>query len=294
MRTRAYLKIISAMLIWGTLGIFTRHTGVSSSEMVLFRVVIGGVFLLVVYLFSRRHSSGSAIRRAAPLLLLSGIVMGFNWLFLFEAYRYTTVSLATVAYYCSPIIVMLLSPLLFRERVAPLRVMGIMCCLGGLVLIAGSISANSSTFKGFGFGLCAAALYAVVTLMNKYVKGLSGIEITLIQLLGAFIVMLPYCLITQDGVIYLPQSVKGAVCLIILGVVHSGIALFLYFSSLQSLPAQSAALCSYIDPGSALVFSALILDEKLSFVQIIAAVLILGGALLGELFSPHSGKRRGR
>jgi len=130
--------------------------------------------------------------------------------------------------------------------------------------------------------------------MNKYVKGLSGIEITLIQLLGAFIVMLPYCLITQDGVIYLPQSVKGAVCLIILGVVHSGIALFLYFSSLQSLPAQSAALCSYIDPGSALVFSALILDEKLSFVQIIAAVLILGGALLGELFSPHSGKRRGR
>ena len=104
--------------------------------------------------------------------------------------------------------------------------------------------------------------------------------------------MLPYCLVKGGGTLALPQSVQGAVCLVVIGVVHTGIALFLYFSSLQTLSAQSAALCSYIDPGSALVFSALILDEKLSFVQIIAAVLILGGALFGELFSPNSARRR--
>ena len=292
MRGKAYLKIIAAMLIWGTLGIFTRFIGISSGEMVLFRVVIGGFTLLLVYLFSRNHSAGRNIRRAAPLLLLSGVVMGFNWLFLFEAYKYTSVSIATVAYYCSPIIVMLLSPLFFKERIAPLRVMGILCCIIGLVLITGTISTSSSTFKGFGFGLAAAALYACVTLLNKCVKGVSGIEITLIQLLGAFIVMLPYCLVRGGGTIALPQSVQGAVCLIVIGVVHTGLALFLYFSSLQTLSAQSAALCSYIDPGSALVFSALFLNEKLSFVQIIAAVLILGGALFGELFSPNSARKR--
>ncbi|MBQ8869332.1 MAG: EamA family transporter [Oscillospiraceae bacterium] len=292
MRGKAYLKIIVAMLIWGTLGIFTRFIGISSGEMVLFRVVIGGFSLLLVYLFSKHHSSGKAIRRAAPLLLLSGVVMGFNWLFLFEAYRYTAVSIATVAYYCSPVIVMLLSPLFFKERIAPLRVMGILCCIIGLVLISGTISGGASTMKGFGFGLIAAALYACVTMLNKCVKGVLGIEITLVQLLGAFIVMLPYCLIKGGGVIALPQSLQGAVCLVILGAVHTGLALYLYFSSLQTLSAQSAALCSYIDPGSALVFSAVFLDEKLTFVQIIAAVLILGGALFGELFSPNSARKR--
>jgi len=292
MKTKGYIKIIVAMLIWGTLGLFTRQTGLASGEIVLYRVLIGGLSLAVVYLFSRNHSSGRAIRRAAPLLLLSGVVMGFNWLFLFEAYKYTTVSIATVAYYCSPVIVMLLTPVLFKERIAPLRVMGILCALLGLVLIAGTLSGTEQTIKGFLLGLAAAALYATVTMLNKFAKGISHIEITLIQLLGAFLVMLPYCLVTQGGALHLPQGVNAAVSLITLGVVHTGLALFLYFSSLQSLSAQSAALCSYIDPGSALIFSAIFLNEKMTFVQIIAAVLILGGALFGELFSPHSKGRR--
>jgi len=292
MKTRSYIKIIVAMLIWGTLGIFTRQTGVSSGEIVLYRVIIGGLSLLVVYLFSHRHSSGRAVRRAAPLLLLSGVVMGFNWLFLFEAYKYTTVSIATVAYYCSPVIVMVLTPLLFKERIAPLRIMGILCALLGLVLIAGTLSGTANTLKGFLFGLAAAALYATVTMLNKFAKGISHIEITLIQLLGAFVVMLPYCLVTGGGILHLPQGVNAIVSVIVLGVVHTGVALYLYFSSLQGLSAQSAALCSYIDPGSALIFSALFLNEKMSTVQIVAAVLILGGALFGELFSPHTSRRR--
>ena len=292
MKASAYLKIITAMLIWGTLGIFTRYIGISSSEMVLFRVLIGGVVLMILYFFSKRHSSASAFRRAAPLLLVSGAVMGFNWLFLFEAYRYTSVSLATVAYYCSPVIVLLLSPLIFKERIAPLRALGIVCCLLGLVLISGTISTDDTSLKGFGLGLVAAALYACVTIMNKFVKGLSGLETTLIQLIGAFVVMLVYCLVKGGGSIELPQTSKGMVYLIILGVVHTALALYLYFSSLKTLSAQSAALCSYIDPGSALVFSAIFLQDKLSTVQIVAAVLILGGALFGEMFSPNRAQRR--
>ena len=294
MKARSYIKIIVAMLIWGTLGIFTRQIGVSSGEIVLYRVIIGGLSLLAVYLFSRRRSSGRAVRRASLLLLLSGVCMGFNWLFLFEAYKYTTVSVATVAYYCAPIIVMILTPILFKERIAPLRVVGIISALIGLVLIMGTVSGTNADLKGFLFGLAAAALYSTVTMLNKFAKGISHIEITLIQLLGAFLVMLPYCLVTGGGVLHLPVTTSGIVSMLLLGIVHTGLALFLYFSSIQGLSAQSAALCSYIDPGSALVFSAIFLNEKMSTVQIVAAVLILGGALFGELFSPHTrGRRRG-
>ena len=291
MKTKAYIKIIVSMLIWGTLGIFTRQTGISSGEIVLYRVIIGGLSLLLVYLFSRKHSTGRMLRKAAPLLLISGICMGFNWLFLFEAYKHTTVSIATVAYYCAPVIVMLMTPLLFKEKIAPLRVLGIISALVGLVLIVGTVSGTKSDLKGFLLGLAAAALYSTVTMCNKFAKGISHIEITLIQLLGAFIVMLPYCLVTGGGVLHIPVTVNGIVSMLTLGIVHTGVALFLYFSSLQGLSAQSAALCSYIDPGSALIFSAIFLGDRMSATQIVAAVLILGGALFGEAFSP---KRQGR
>lgn len=291
MKTKAYIKIIVSMLIWGTLGIFTRQTGISSGEIVLYRVIIGGLSLLLVYLFARNHSSGRALRKAAPLLLISGICMGFNWLFLFEAYKYTSVSIATVAYYCAPVIVMLLTPILFKEKIAPFRVLGIISALVGLVLIVGTVSGTKADLKGFLFGLVAAALYSCVTMCNKFAKGIGHIEITLIQLLGAFIVMLPYCLVTGGGVLHIPMTTNGIVSMLTLGIAHTGVALFLYFSSLQGLSAQSAALCSYIDPGSALVFSAIILGDRMTVTQIIAAVLILGGALFGEVFSP---KRQGR
>ena len=291
MKTRAYISVIAAMLIWGTLGIFTRYIGLSSAEMVLFRIIIGGLFLLIIYPFTKNRASGRSFRRALPLLLLSRALMGGCWLFLFEAYRCTSVSLATVGYYLCPVIVMLLSPLLFREKIQPIRVMGIMCALAGLILIAGTFSINSLNTRGFGFALIAAVLYAAVVLMNKYVKGLSGIEITLIQLAGAFLVMLPYTLISQNFVLAFPKGRSAIICLLILGIVHTGLALLLYFTSLKSLPAQSVAILSYVDPGSALVFSALFLNERLSTVQIIAAVLILGGAFMGEVFSKKSGYR---
>ncbi len=293
MRAKAYLQIIIAMLLWGSLGYFVRMADLPSSELVLLRIVLGGFFLLAVYLFSGRHSSSAALRRAAPLLLISGVAMGLNWLFLFEAYRYTTVSLATVAYYCSPVLVTLCSPLLLHERIAPLRLLGIFSALTGLVLIAGGLSGSGANLRGFGCGLLSACFYAGVTLMNKKVRGISGIESTLLQLLGAFLVMLPYTLIEQNGVLHLPQTPRAIIAVLILGIVHSGIALFLYFSSLQTLSAQSAALCSYIDPGSALLFSALLLHEHMTRLQIVAAVLILGGALVGELFSP-TGKAQKR
>ncbi len=278
----AYIKIILAMLIWGSLGIFASNIPLESSQIVLGRICLGGLFLLVVFILKGIKSPRENLKKALPVLLVSGCLMGFNWVFLFEAYRYTSVSIATIAYYMAPIIVMAASPFVLKERITFPKFVGIALAMVGIVLTAGELGGGVNPLKGFIYGLAAAFLYACVTLLNKKVSGISGIEITLLQLLGAGVVILPYALLTNTSGWEVPGGL-GIICLIIIGIVHTGIALYLYFSAIQQLPGQTVALCSYIDPGSALVFSAVFLGDRLGFIEIIGAIMILGGAAFGEM-----------
>ena len=291
----AYIKIIIAMLIWGSLGIFIRNIPLlSSSEIVLARVVLGGIFLMIVFLAKGKRPSKGSIKKTLPFLALSGILMGFNWMFLFESYRYTTVSMATVAYYCAPIVVMIASPFMLKEKLTIYKIFGVAMAMAGLICITGNLYGGDNPVKGLGYGLMAATLYASVTLLNKKVStipniSISGIEITLIQLVSAGVVILPYTLITHQGAWVLPAGF-GLFCLFVVGIIHTGVALYLYFSSMQVLSGQSAALCSYIDPASALIFSAIILAERMTTLQLLGAILVLGGAAFGEFYKSKKNK----
>lgn len=281
---KPYFKLIVAMLIFGSLGIFVRKIPLASGEIVLARTLLGSIALFFPVILQRKKTERSILWRNLPLLVLSGVVMGLNWMFLFEAYRFTTVSAATLAYYCSPVILMLLSPLLLKETLTRYRIAGILIAMAGMWLVNGGNLEGSAPIRGLCFGLFAAVFYALLTILNKYVKGIHGMEITLVQLISASVILLPYVLISHQGPWILPSG-EGLAAVLIVGVVHTGIACYLYFSTIQQLPGQTIALFSYIDPLSALIFSALFLGERLSFLQGLGAVMILGGAAFGELYS---------
>ena len=289
MKQKAYIKLVFAMIIWGTLGPLVKQIPLASGEIVLARVILGLATLGIIYFASGGCRAGNtadryAVRKDIAILFVSGAVMGFNWVFLFEAYKYTTVSMATVSYYCAPVIVTALSPLVLGEKLTASRIAGIAAATAGMFMITGSLQGGSQPLKGVFFGLLAALFYACVTLLNKQLKGgFTGIQITIVQLFAAGIVVAPYAVINHEGAWVMPQG-AGLVCLIIVGVVHTGIVLHLYFSSMQILPGQSVAMCSYIDPVSSLLIAAAVLSEKMSIVQIIGAVLIIGGAAFGELY----------
>lgn len=289
-RLKAYIELVTAMLIWGSVGLFAKMIPMESAQIVLGRVLLGGVVLGVVYAFNKEKSSFAMVKKNISVLALSGAAMGFNWIALFEAYKYTTVSLSTIAYYCAPIVVMAASPLFLKEKITKTKAIGILAAMAGLLCITGQLDGGMDPKKGFLFGLLAAVLYASVTLLNKKASGISGMEITLMQLFAAGIVILPYAVLTnQSGWAVPPLS--GVLALLVIGVIHTGFALYLYFSSIQQLPGQTVALCSYIDPCSALVFSALFLGERMAAKDFIGAALILGGALYGELVPNRKGKR---
>ena len=280
---RSLGMFIASMLIFGTVGIFRRSIPLPSAFLAFSRGILGGLFLLA---FLRLRKKDGA-RRLPPGLLLplagTGAMIGFNWMLLFEAYNHTTVAVATLCYYMQPTIVILLSPLVFRERLTGRKAVCALISIAGMVLISGVTDGGggSRDMTGILLGLGAAALYAGVVIMNKKIKGADAYQRTTVQLLAAGSVMIPYLLLTDgfSGVVFTPTTL---LLLLAVGLIHTGAAYALYFGSMEGLAIQSIAVLSYIDPVSALLFSALLLREPLSLMNIIGAVLIIGSAMISE------------
>ena len=277
-------KLIASMCIFGTIGIVRQYIPYPSSFVALIRGIIGTVFLLAVVAFSQKKLDSAAIRRNALLLLLSGAAIGFNWIFLFEAYNYTSVATATLCYYLAPILVILASPIMLKEKLTGKKAICAAVALFGMVLVSGVTETGFGEIfelKGVLFGIAAAVLYASVILMNKKIQAIGAYDKTISQLGMASIVLLPYVLLTEDLSTYsftaLPLVLLG-----VAGVVHTGIAYWLYFGSMGNLKAQTVALYSYMDPILAIVLSMLVLKEPMTLSAGIGAVMILGAAFVSE------------
>ncbi len=278
------LMLIISMLAFGTLGPFVRNIPLPSGEIALYRAVLAAVLIGVFLLVTKQRIPFSKIKKAIPLLLASGVAMGFNWILLFEAYKYTTVSVATLSYYFAPVIVTVACPILFKEKISVKQwLCFIMSTVGiGLITGLGDLSQGSSHLTGILFGLGAAVLYATVILLNKFIKGVDGIHRTFLQFVAAIIVLLPYTFFTQ-GINLTSLDSKGWVNILIVGLIHTGITYCLYFSSLKELPGQKAAILSYIDPLVAVLISVAVLHEEMTVPQIIGGLLILGFTMWNEI-----------
>jgi len=283
---QARLMMIAAMTIFGTLGLFVRNISVTSGELALYRALMAAV-LIGIYLFiSKQKIPFGKLKRELPLLLFSGMAMGINWILLFEAYKYTTVSTATLSYYFAPVIVTAVCPFLFREKLTKVQIVCFIMSTLGLIMITGisDIGQGSRDFIGILFGLGAACFYATVILLNKFIKNVQGIHRTFLQFLAAIIILIPYVAMTS-GITLSSMNAIGWGCLLIVGLVHTGITYCLYFSALKELPGQKAAILSYIDPLVAVLVSVLLLHEAMNVWQILGGALILGFTLFNELSS---------
>lgn len=283
-QNRARLMNIGSMVIFGTLGLFVRNISVASGELALYRAGMAAVMIGVFLLATGQRIPFSAIKKQLPLLLISGCAMGFNWILLFEAYKYTTVSVATLSYYFAPVLVTLVCPILFREKMGARQWVCFLMSTAGLVLITGlgDLTAGSNHILGIGFGLGAACLYASVILLNKLIKDVEGLHRTFLQFLAAIAVLLPYVLLS-GGFTLNTLNAPGWVSLLTVGLVHTGVAYCLYFSSLKELPGQKAAILSYADPLVAVLLSVTVLGEPMTPLQLVGGGMILGFTLWNEL-----------
>ena len=280
----ATFKLTLSMVIFGTIGIFRRYIPLPSSLVAMTRGLIGMLFLLLVMVLRKRGMNRTAVRRKFAMLCLSGAAIGVNWILLFEAYNYTSVATATLCYYLAPMFVILASPLVVGERLTAKKLICVLTALLGMVFVSGVLESGggSSDLKGVLLGLGAAVLYASVVLMNKQLGDVPAYDRTIVQLGSSAAVLLPYVLLTEElGALTFTPGTIGL--LLVVGIVHTGIAYALYFGSLMQLKAQTAAILSYIDPVVAVLLSALVLREHMSLLSGLGAVLVLGAAVVSEL-----------
>ena len=280
----ARMMLVISMTVFGTIGLFVRNINLPSGEIALYRAVLAALLIGIFLLITKQKISFAKIKKELPLLILSGVAMGFNWILLFEAYKYTTVSVATLSYYFAPVIVTIACPILFKEKMGLKQWLCFVMSTVGIVLITGigDLSQGSSHIKGILFGLGAASLYATVILLNKFIKNVDGIHRTFLQFLSAIVVLVPYVLLT-DGVNIHKLDSKGWIFLLAVGLIHTGVTYCLYFSSLKELPGQKAAILSYIDPLVAVLVSVVVLKETMTVMQVIGGLLILGFTLWNEI-----------
>lgn len=282
------LMLITSMTVFGTIALFVRNISLSSGEVALYRAVLAAMLIAVYLLITKQKIPFGSIKKEIPLLLASGMAMGINWILLFEAYKYTTVSVATLSYYFAPVIVTVVCPFLFREKMTAKQIICFVMSTLGLVLITGigDLGAGNNHVIGILFGLGAAVFYATVVLLNKFIKNVDGIHRTFLQFLAAIIILVPYVLSTSGINLNVLDGI-GWGCLLVVGLIHTGVTYCLYFSSLKELPGQKAAILSYIDPLVAVLVSVLILGESMTIMQVIGGILILGFTLWNELGSKN-------
>ena len=270
---------ILSMLIFGTNGLVVAHISLQASQIVLMRTLIGGALLTGLVLL-RGGFDRAAVHAEKRSLVMGGVALGLNWVALFEAYRLLNVSLATLIYYVGPMLILLLSPILFREKLSGTKIAAVCLVAVGLVCISGSIAFGGLSTAGLLTAIVSALFYAALIVFNKRIVRTGGMQTAAIELDVAVVVVLIYVLIT----IGLPHpKITDLPYIAVIGIVNTGLAYLLYFSGLQKLAGQSVALLSYVDPVSALVFSAVFLHEAMTPVQLLGAVLIIGGAMFGEL-----------
>ena len=283
--TVSKLKIAGSMFLFGTIGLFVRHIGLPSSVVALARGVVGMSFLVLILALSRRKINCSAVKRNLIWLLLSSAALGFNWILLFEAYRYTSVAISTLCYYMAPILIILVSPLLLQEKLTGKKILCVLTSLVGMVLISGVVQSGipaAGELKGILFGLAAAVLYATVVMLNKQLKDIDAYDKTILQLGISAVILIPYCLLTVDPAA-LTLSGTGLLMLLVVGVLHTGVTYLLYFGALGHVKGQTAAILSYVDPVVAVLCSVLILAEPMGVFEAVGAVLILGAAFVSEV-----------
>lgn len=283
-RAISLVNLILSMAIFSTIGAVVRGVSFGSGFSAMVRGFIGAGSIILYMLITKKKIDFSGIRKNLLTLAISGAFIGVNWLLLFESYRFTTIATATVCYNIAPIFVIVLTPLVLKARVPMKKWLCVCCAFVGIILVSDllSLGKGDSPLAGVALSLSAAFFYSCVTLINKRISGISSYDITVVQLIFASAVIAPYAFLVEKITpeMFDPTSI---ILLLLLSVVHTGLAYVLYFSSVRELSSDTVAVFTYIDPIGAVLISVLAFNESMSPLGIVGAVIIFLSVFFSEL-----------
>lgn len=287
------LQLILSMMLFGTIGTLSRYIDMPSSIICLGRAFFGALIIAIIIPVRKGRFDKEAIRRNAGWLMLSSVFMCTNWICQFEAFKYTTIATSTLCYYMQPVFYILAAAIVLGEKLSLKRVICVLVAFCGMIFVSGVLQTgfHISELRGVIFAVTGGFFYAMVVLINKYMKDISPVDTVISQLALVTIIMLPYSALTGAfGEVRVTTT--GIICLLVLGILHTGIGYIVYFDAVNKLSAQTVGILSYIDPVEAVLLSAFFLREPVTIYTVIGAVMILGATAVSELGEKSSDQSR--
>ena len=292
------IQLAITMAIFGTVGLVRRNIPMDSLLLAGIRAFLGAASLYAVIRIKGRKLSVDRIRSRFWLIVLVGIIMGFNWVFLFESFNHTSVATATVCYYMEPVFLILASPFVFHERITLPKLVCVILSFIGMIFVSGVLNASFSgiaELKGVFFGLLAALFYALCVIWNKTITDVPVFDRTLIELLAAGSVLFPLSSIHGDLASLSRMATAAWGWVMLLGLINTGVSYGVYFTVVEHLPLQTVAIYSFLDPVLAICFSYFLFHEPMGKAGLFGTIMIIGSTFISELLTvicPGKTKRK--
>ena len=278
------IKYIIAVVLYGTIGFFLRFVDLPSEIVAMCRGTIGSLFIYLYLRVKKVRIDWQAIRNNRSLLLLSGVCLGLNWIFLFKAYLTTTVAIASLCNYLAPLIVVIVSPSVLKEKLEVRKLPFVALAFLGIVLVSGVFDKQKGSLEGVIYGILAALVFSLIIICNRKLQDISVYDRSIVQLFISAVTIFPYVLYNNRGV-SLSIDLKTILIVVMLGAIHTGLAYCFYFSGMAKLDVQTIAILGYLEPVVSVFCSTILLREPLSLPGWIGAFLIIFSAFMSERLS---------
>ncbi len=289
-KTYERLKYIIAVVLYGTIGMFLRYVSLPSEIVAMCRGLIGSLFIFIYMKVTHLGIDREAIKSNREWLILGGICLGLNWVFLFAAYVKTTVAIASLCNYMAPIIVILIAPFVLHEPLDKRKLPCVILAFLGIVLVSGILEGSIGNISGIIMGILGALCFVGVIICNRKRKEISPLDKSLIQLAISVVVILPFAFGKNIGK-SLGIDFRSVVITLIVGIINTGLAYVFYFSGMSTLPVHEVAILGYLEPVVSVFCSAFFLNEYIGVIGWIGGFLIIGAAIISECLNSKANKQ---
>ena len=182
----------------------------------------------------------------------------------------------------APLLVIIAAPMVLHEKLNIKKLPCVAAAFIGIVLVSGVIGGETGNTAGVAYGLAAAVAFVCIVLCNRKLKDISAMERSIVQLSVSAVTILPY-FIWNNRDSDIAVDTGSVLIVLMLGILHTGVAYCLYFSGLGTLPVQTIAILGYLEPVVSVFCSALILREHMSVWGWLGAGMIIVSAVVSEL-----------
>lgn len=278
---RDTLLFLIATIIFGTNGLISRFINVSSFFLVACRGIIASIFIYLVLRLQKKRINWDSIKANRNRLLLSGLSLGFMWIFLYTGYLYS-VSITCLLNNMAPIFVVIISTIIYKERLNTKQIICIIFVLFGVLMVSGIFENKLvASIYSFIFGFLSLVFFCINILINKKMKNIEPIDRTLVQMFLSFLVSIIVTIFTSQ----IPSQIDttSVVLIILLGIFNTGLAYVLYYDAISNLPAYKIAIIGYLEPVISIILSVCILHENMTVFSVIGSIIIIVSTCISEL-----------